>query len=146
MHKLTVIGLCTVLFLAYSNQAAATEVVMYKNANCNCCADWAKHLQANGFSVTENVSTDMPAIKAKHGVPRKLSSCHTAIIDGYIVEGHVPASDIKRLLKERPKVTGLTAPGMPKHSPGMQATGLKPHSYDVLSFDKDGSSQLFTHY
>jgi len=88
----------------------------------------------------------MNAIKAEYGVPEKLSSCHTALIDGYIIEGHVPAEDVARLLKERPNVAGLTAPGMPMKSPGMQAVGQKTQGYDVLSFTKDGKTSLFKHY
>jgi len=129
-----------------SEPVSASEVVMFKDPNCGCCGAWAKHLEAEGFSVTEVLSDDMDAIKAKYGVAPKLASCHTAIIDGYIIEGHVPADDIKRLLKERPAVTGLTAPGMPMKSPGMQAEGLAPKNYDVLSFDKNGKSSVYHAY
>jgi len=88
----------------------------------------------------------MDVIKAKYGVTQKLASCHTAIVDGYVIEGHVPAADVARLLKERPDVVGLTAPGMPMKSPGMQKPGQTPKNYDVLAFDADGKSQVFTHY
>ena len=88
----------------------------------------------------------MGSVKAAHGVPARLASCHTAIIDGYIIEGHVPADDIKRLLKERPAIYGLTAPGMPMKSPGMQEEGLPPRGYDVLSFDKQGNSKIYNSY
>ena len=122
------------------------EVVMYKSPNCDCCTDWADHLRQSGFTVVEHQRDDMDNIKSKHGVTKKLASCHTAIVDGYVIEGHVPAADIARLLKQRPKVVGLTAPGMPMQSPGMQKAGLTPKNYDVLAFDADGTSRVFTHY
>ncbi|MFQ5519627.1 MAG: DUF411 domain-containing protein [Mariprofundus sp.] len=129
-----------------SQSATATEVVMYKSPGCKCCADWAKHLQAEGFTVTEHKRDDMNSIKAKYGVTEKLASCHTAIIGDYVIEGHVPAADIKRLLAEKPDVVGLTAPGMPMKSPGMQPEGLAPKNYDVLSFDKQGNSKIYSSY
>lgn len=126
--------------------AQATEVVMYKSPNCGCCTGWAEYLRNEGFTVIENKREDMDAIKAQYGVPARLASCHTATVDGYIIEGHVPAPDIKRLLQERPQVAGLTAPGMPAKSPGMQAKGMPPEGYDVLAFDKNGESRVFSHY
>ena len=129
-----------------SEPLSATEITMYKDPNCGCCGDWAKHLQAEGFTVTEKLSNDMDSVKTEYGVPAALASCHTAMVDGYIIEGHVPADDIKRLLKERPAVTGLTAPGMPMQSPGMQPSGLPPKGYDVLSFDKQGNSHVYHSY
>jgi hypothetical protein len=88
----------------------------------------------------------MHAVRAENGVRPRLRSCHTAIVDGYVIEGHVPADDIKRLLSEKPAVVGLTAPGMPHKSPGMQAEGLPPKGYSVLSFDKAGKTSVFTDY
>ncbi len=122
------------------------EVIMYKSPTCECCGGWAEHLRHAGFTVVENKREDMAAVKSEYGVPDKLSSCHTALIGGYIIEGHVPAADVARLLKERPNVAGLTAPGMPMKSPGMQAAGQKPQAYDVLSFTKDGQTKVFQHY
>lgn len=135
-----------VVMVACSERPMATEVLMYKDPNCGCCGAWAKHLQAEGFNVTERISNNMDAIKAEYGVAARLASCHTAIVDGYVIEGHVPADDIKRLLKERPQIAGLTAPGMPAKSPGMQAEGLPPKGYDVLSFDKRGGTAVYSHY
>ena len=128
------------------NKSGLPEVVMYKSPNCECCTGWAEHLGKEGFSVVEYKRDDMDAIKSKYGVTEKLASCHTAIVDGYVIEGHVPAADIERLLKERPNVVGLTAPGMPMKSPGMQQPGQAPKGYDVLAFDADGKSRIFTHY
>jgi len=131
---------------AESSQSAAKKIVMYKSPNCECCTGWAKHLRQQGFTVEVHKSEDMAAIKTKFGVSKKLSSCHTAIIDGYVIEGHVPAADIERLLKERPDIIGLTAPGMPKKSPGMQAVGQKPQGYSVLAFDEAGKVTVFHKY
>jgi len=122
------------------------SITMYKSPNCDCCGDWAKHMEQAGFTVIEKKRDDMGAIKSKYGVSERLASCHTAIIDGYVIEGHVPAEDVIRLLKERPTVVGLTAPGMPMHSPGMQKEGLPPRAYDVLSFTANGESSVYRHY
>ena len=127
--------------------AGAKKVVMYKSPGCECCSKWAEHLKGAGFTVIEHKRDDMDAIKAEHGVTEKLASCHTAIVGGYVIEGHVPAADVERLLKEHPtNIVGLTAPGMPMKSPGMQSVGQQPKGYDVLAFDKDGKSSVFTHY
>jgi len=131
---------------AEPSQANVKKVVMYKSPNCECCTGWAKHLRAEGFTVEVNKRDDMDAIKTKFGVSEKLASCHTAIVDGYVIEGHVPAADVERLLKERPDIVGLTAPGMPKNSPGMQAVGQKPQGYTVLAFDKNGNTTVFHRY
>ena len=119
------------------------EVVMYKSPNCDCCTGWADHLRKEGFTVVVHKRDDMGAIKTRFGVPQKLASCHTAIVDGYVIEGHVPAADVERLLKERPEVAGLTAPGMPMKSPGMQKVGQKTQGSDVLAFDKAGKPTIF---
>jgi len=141
-------GLLTLAaFVLPATHAVAAEITMYKSPNCGCCSGWADTLKTAGFTVIEKKNDDMGAIKAKYGVPQNLASCHTAIIDGYIIEGHVPAADVQRLLKERPaKVVGLTAPGMPMQSPGMQANILEPKNYDVLAFDKDGNTTVFSRY
>ena len=123
-----------------------TKIVMYESEGCECCSKWAEHMHSAGFVVIENKLEDMDAIKSQHGVAGNMSSCHTAIVDGYVIEGHVPAADVKRLLNERPKITGLSAPGMPLESPGMQKPGQMPKSYDVFAFDADGKSRIFTRY
>jgi len=130
----------------HSTAQAKPKVVMYKPLTCDCCTGWAEHLRKDGFSVVVKKHEDMDAIKTKFGVSEKLASCHTAIVDGYVIEGHVPAADVERLLKERPDIVGLTAPGMPMKSPGMQAVGQKPQGYTVLAFDKDGNTTVFHRY
>jgi hypothetical protein len=127
--------------------ATATESVVYKSATCPCCDDWIKHMQQEGFKMRTEVRSDMDSIKASNGVTPKLVSCHTALIGGYVIEGHVPAADVKHLLKEKPAdIVGLTAPGMPMKSPGMQAEGLPPKGYSVIAFKKDGSTEVYTRY
>ncbi|MDQ7002783.1 MAG: DUF411 domain-containing protein [Ghiorsea sp.] len=138
--------LAPVLISGFATSSIATEVVMYKNPSCGCCAGWAKHMRKAGFTVKELPREDMSVVKKKYGVSDGLASCHTAIVDGYVIEGHVPASDVLRLLKERPNIVGLTAPGMPMRSPGMQAEDQTPKHYDVLAFDKQGKAKIYHRY
>ena len=130
---------------SFTAQVFATEITVYKSATCGCCKEWVKHLQANGFSVKAHDVSDLMAHKTANGVPLKLGSCHTATVDGYVIEGHVPATDIKRLLKVRPAVSGLAVPGMPVGSPGMEQGDHKDR-YDVLTFDKQGKTGVFAQY
>ena len=120
----------------------APRVDVYKDPACSCCGLWVAHLQREGFTATATNVPDITAIKVKNHVPGKLQSCHTALVGGYVIEGHVPASDIHRLLKERPKVAGLAVPGMPTGSPGMEGANGKP--YDVLAFNADGTTRVYS--
>jgi hypothetical protein len=138
-----VAGLVLFAVLGAGSALAADEVVvMYKDPNCGCCGQWADHLRENGFIVNEIATREMSRVRSEAGVPRALGSCHTATVDGYVVEGHVPAADVKRLLAERPPVVGLSAPGMPLGSPGMEGP-YPPDRYNVMSFDAQGNTQLF---
>jgi len=121
-----------------------SSVEVWKSATCKCCGAWVKHLEANGFAVTVNdVDTSaLTALKRQIGIGDKLASCHTGKIDGYVVEGHVPAADIKRLVSEKPDAAGLTVPGMPIGSPGMEV-GDTREPYDVLLIKKDGATEVF---
>ncbi len=119
------------------------EVVMYKNEGCQCCTKWADHMNEAEFAVIEKPVPNLGEIKAENGISREMASCHTALVDGYIVEGHVPIEDVQRLLKERPDAIGLTVPGMPIGSPGMEVPGREPDNYDVLLIAKDGSTTVF---
>ena len=105
---------------------------------------WVAHLEANGFTVKTTDVPDIVAVKERAGVPAALSSCHTSLVDGYVVEGHVPADDLKRLLSERPAITGISVPGMPVGAPGME--GPNPQPFDVVAFDEDGSFSRFSSY
>lgn len=121
------------------------EITVYKTASCSCCNGWVDYLRTQGFKVNRQDVEDLDQIKTRHGVTDpQLKSCHTAIVDGYVVEGHVPADDIWRLLSERPDIVGITAPGMPPMSPGMNS--LEPKGYDVLSFDAQGATSVYSHY
>ena len=123
------------------------QVEVWKDPECGCCKDWVSHLEANGFQVKVHDSGNAQA-RSRLGVPDKLGSCHTALIGGYALEGHVPARDIQRLLKERPKAVGLAVPGMPVGSPGMDgaAYGGRKDAYDVLLIQADGSTRVYQSY
>lgn len=130
--------------LAFAQKSSAKEITVYKSPTCGCCGKWEDHLRKNGFKVTSKSTEDMSVIKKLHKVPADKSSCHTALIDGYVIEGHVPANTIKRLLKERPKdVQGLAVPNMPLGSPGMEAPGEHPN-YEVIALKKDGKSAVYS--
>ena len=127
--------------------AQATTVQVWKDPNCGCCQVWVEHLQASGFKV-EVRDVGNTAARKRLGMPEQLGSCHTATVGGYVIEGHVPAKDIQRLLKERPVALGLSVPGMPIGSPGMDGPEYKGRkdAFDVLLVQKDGSSKSFQHY
>ncbi len=124
-----------------------TPLEVWKDPNCGCCQDWVDHMQANGFAVKVH-DTGNNAVRARLGLPQKLGSCHTALVGGYVVEGHVPASDVRALLQQKPKALGLAVPGMPVGSPGMDgpAYGDRRDPYDVLLVAHDGSTRVFKSY
>jgi hypothetical protein len=126
--------------------ACATEPVIevYKSASCGCCKEWVKHLQANGFTVKENDVPNPSDYREKAGMPNALGSCHTGMVNGYAIEGHVPAREIRRLLAEKPKAIGLAVPGMPLGSPGME--GPRKDPYDVLLVHAGGKTTPYQHY
>lgn len=132
---------------AASTATAATEpsMTVYKNATCGCCGKWVDHVKQHGFAPVVHDIDNMSPVKERVGVPFGMGSCHTAEIGGYFIEGHVPADEISRLLKEKPKARGLTVPGMPVGSPGMEQ-GDKQQSFDVLLVHDDGSTSVFAHY
>jgi hypothetical protein len=120
---------------------ALPEVHVYKTPTCGCCGKWVAHLRESGFSVKTTDLRNLDAVKQSNGVPRQLSSCHTAIVGGYVVEGHVPASDVKRMLAEKPAISGLAVPRMPIGSPGME--GPNPERYRVIAFDSNANTSTF---
>ncbi|MEW5888185.1 MAG: DUF411 domain-containing protein [Pseudomonadota bacterium] len=130
---------------AFAQRVSLPEVVVYKDPNCGCCGAWADHLRDSGFPVKVIENRDMTVLKQRLGVPDKLASCHTAEVGGYILEGHVPAQSVKRLLAEKPKVKGLAVPGMPAGSPGMEV-GNRRDPYDVVAFGAEGSARVFDRY
>ncbi|MCG5238481.1 DUF411 domain-containing protein [Azospirillum doebereinerae] len=124
--------------------AAGPAVTVWKAASCECCEGWVRHMREAGFGVTVRVVDDVDPVKRANGVPDALASCHTALVDGYVVEGHVPASDVKRLLSERPQAKGLSAPGMPQDAPGMDMGTGRP--YEVVLFGGAGGDRLFARH
>jgi hypothetical protein len=120
---------------------ASDSIVVYKTPTCGCCKKWVEHLREHGFRVATVDQNDVSDVKARLGVPSSVTACHTATVGGYVVEGHVPASDIQRLLAERPAVEGIGVGGMPTGSPGME--GLYSERYEVKSFDKSGATKIF---
>lgn len=130
-----------------ANPDSAGTVTVYKSPTCGCCSMWESHLTKAGFQVISKPTDNMAEIRKQYNVPDKMQSCHTAVVDGFVIEGHVPADDVKKLLVERPSgILGLAAPGMPQKSPGMQPEGEKPADYDVFSFDKEGNTKVFASY
>lgn len=120
-------------------------VTVFKDPNCGCCALWVEHLRKHAFAVTVRDTSDLAGIKRTGRVPQALQSCHTAFVDGYVIEGHVPATDVQRLLAEKPKVAGIAVPGMPIGSPGMEM-GARKDRYDVVAFTRDGMTSVFARH
>lgn len=121
-------------------------VVVHKTESCGCCHLWVEHMEKSGYKVTVRNVIDLGGIKERVGVPYGMGSCHTARVGGYFIEGHVPAADIARLLEERPNAKGLTVPGMPLGSPGMEVASGETQPYDVNLVALDGSTSVFTHH
>ncbi len=124
--------------------AMAAEMTVYKSPSCGCCGKWVEHMKMNGHTVEVRNMDDLDRIKKMAGVPDNLQSCHTAIVDGYVVEGHVPAAEVARMLRTRPKIRGLSVPGMPIGSPGME--GGTPERYQVMAIRPDGSASVYAKY
>lgn len=136
--------LVTTLFASLAQAAEPIAIDVHRDANCGCCTSWIKHLEANGFVVADHVESDMASVKQRLGVPHRLGSCHTGVIDGKFVEGHVPAADILRL-RAQPDLIGAAVPGMPVGSPGMEM-GDRQDAYQVIGLDKDGGEQVLADY
>lgn len=124
-----------------ADSSGATVVTVYKSPTCGCCAKWIDYMEANGFEVETIEVKNVRPVKVENGVPRKLASCHTALVDGYVVEGHVPVADVRRLLEERPQIDGIAVAGMPIGSPGME--GRNPVPYEVVSFSGGAKVGVF---
>ena len=140
------IGIISLILLAISSpsQQSSPLVTVFKTPTCGCCSKWVEHLKANGFTVKVQEVNDTSAYEKQYRVPRSMVSCHTAVVNGYTIEGHVPAAEIKRLLNERPKAIGLAVPGMPVGSPGMEAA--RSEAYSVFVFDESGRASFYAHY
>jgi hypothetical protein len=127
-----------------STAANAAQLTVMKSPYCGCCAKWIEHVQQHGFTVKVVDTEDMASVKKRLGVPDRLASCHTTMAGGYFIEGHVPAADIKRLLAQKPKATGIAVPGMPAGSPGMEAAGKEP--YATVLVRADGTTGIFARH
>jgi hypothetical protein len=152
------IGLLAAVLLAgcagsASQQAAAEqttgeqtvrEMVVYSSPACGCCGDWVGYVEEHGYTVTVESVQDIAVVKEEHNIPQSAWSCHTALVDGYIVEGHVPIEDIERLLTERPDVVGIAVPRMPVGSPGMEVPGVEPEPFEVVTFDAVGNTEIYS--
>ncbi|MCP3985784.1 MAG: DUF411 domain-containing protein [bacterium] len=132
------------LFLVFSSPilAEAPTLKVYKSPTCGCCNAWIDHLESHGFQVQAENRSDMQTVKSTNGIRAEFSSCHTGFVGGYFIEGHVPATEIQRLLREKPPIAGLSVPAMPIGSPGME--GPNPEPYDVLAIGRDGKSRIWS--
>ncbi|MET0100089.1 MAG: DUF411 domain-containing protein [Sedimenticola sp.] len=138
---ITAITLLLGAWLILQKPVSAEEIVVYKSPTCGCCNDWIKHLEKNGFSVQAHDKNNMSEIKQELGVPRRLQSCHTAQVNGYVIEGHVPADLISKMLREKPQIQGLSVPGMPMGSPGME--GPRKDDYNIMTFTESGKTSVY---
>ena len=148
-HLMWMIAILLLCFGSPASAMASTageEVVVFRSAYCECCEAWESHIAEAGFVVQDHVADDMDGIKEAMGVPADSASCHTARVAGYVVEGHVPAASIQRMLKERPEIKGLAAPGMPMGSPGMEVDGMVADPFSVFSIANNGTMVEFDFY
>ena len=135
------LGLAVAPAVTFAATAVTNAIEVYHDPACGCCVNWIRYMRAQGYVVTAHENSSMAVVKARLGVPADAASCHTARIGGYVIEGHVPVEDIRRLLAEHPDALGLAAPGMPMGSPGMEMGA--PERHDVLLIGRDGSSRVF---
>jgi hypothetical protein len=127
-----------------TGEQTVREMVVYSSPTCGCCSDWIGYVEEHGYTVKVESVQDIAVVKEEHNIPQSAWSCHTALVDGYIVEGHVPMEDIERLLSERPDVAGIAVPGMPVGSPGMEVAGAEPQPFAVVTFDEAGTTEIYS--
>jgi hypothetical protein len=145
MRRRTFLGIAVAATLGAGKVTAAVPLIeVYKSSTCGCCGKWVQHLRTSGFAVNAHDIPDVDGFRARVGVPAALASCHTALVGGYVVEGHVPAADIRKLFDERPKALGLAVPGMPMGAPGMDSP--QASAYDVLLFQANGTTRVYHSY
>ena len=126
--------------------ATGPQMTVYRSASCGCCTSWGSHIASAGYRIEDHVTENMDAVKKARGVSPQQASCHTAVVEGYVIEGHVPASAIQRLLTERPNIRGLAVPGMPMGSPGMEVAGVEAERFEVFAIAHDGTTSVFARY
>ncbi len=129
-----------------TTHADGPEITVYRSASCGCCTQWGEHLAEAGFRIDDQVTEAMVGVKEQQGIAPDVASCHTALVEGYVIEGHVPVASIQRLLTERPEIRGLSVPGMPMGSPGMEMQGVEAERFDVMAIALDGSLSVFDRY
>ena len=129
-----------------SSLGAGRSIHVFKNPDCGCCGEWVKHLEAAGFTTRVTPVSDTAAVRKRFKMPERFASCHTAIVDDYVLEGHVPSSDVKRLLAERPAALGLAVPGMPVNSPGMEVPGAPTQPFEVILVDRAGDGSVYARH
>lgn len=145
LRFLILIGICAIVLEACASAGSQRiNIQVFKSPTWGCCGDWVKYLEENGFDAIVEDVQDISLIKSRYHVPSELQSCHTAIVDGYVIEGHVPVREIYRLLNEHPDIIGLAVAGMPSGSPGMG--GGPPEPFDVIAFDALGIQEIFASY
>ena len=144
MTRRSLVSILPLMLLTAARAGAQRTATVYKDPTCGCCTKWVGLLRTNGFAVTVRNLAELD--RSRYAVPAALRSCHTAILDGHIVEGHVPMADVQRMLKQGAAVAGLAVPGMPIGSPGMEVPGSAPQPFDVIAFDNAGSSRVFASY
>jgi hypothetical protein len=149
-HRSLVLAVaCAVLAagaVSFAGRQTPVTVEVFKSPTCGCCAKWVDHLREHKFAVRTTDTDQVDAVKNKYGVPAAARSCHTALVGGYVLEGHVPAADVQRLLSERPAIVGLAVGGMPVGSPGMEVPGRPADPFDVLTFDKSGRMSVYSRH
>ena len=145
LKSLVAVAATVWLTAAPADQNTSQEIEVWKSPTCGCCQAWVTYMEERGYKTKVHDLDDVNSKKMERGLtdPR-LHSCHTAVIDGYVIEGHVPVSDIERLLAQKPDILGLTAPGMPRYSPGMAS--IEPRDYDVIAVDRDNKTSVFSSY
>jgi hypothetical protein len=142
-RRTLVLGLCALPIWSQVVAANAPKIVVSKTPTCGCCGAWVKHLEQSGFATEVHNLDNLGPVKERVGVPYGMGACHTAEVDGYFIEGHVPAEDIRRLLREKPNAKGLVVPGMPTGSPGMEVPSGQVDRYEVVLVGKDGQTSIF---
>ncbi|MEO1131540.1 MAG: DUF411 domain-containing protein [Cyanobacteria bacterium J06639_1] len=145
MSEVVPVAIGTIRDLHQGTQVRQASVVSFRSPTCGCCKGWVEHMRAEGFTVDDQIVEDISAKKTELGIPGELAACHTAVVDGYLVEGHIPAEAIAQLLDEKPEVKGIAVPGMPIGTPGMEF-GDERESFSVYSFTEDGQTEVFRDY
>jgi hypothetical protein len=130
-------------WLSAQTPAAKPQMTVYKSSTCGCCSNWVAHMKANGFDVKAIDVDDIDKVKQEHGVPAAAASCHTALVNGYIVEGHVPADAVVKMLRDKPAIAGIAVPGMPMGAPGMEMPNGQKEPYTIVSFDRSGKTAVY---